>query len=111
MAVEAVIAVGKSVRIKARCTDSEAACPGCGSPSRRVHSRYARMLADTAVSGRPAAIELQLRRFFCDEVACGRGTFAEQVDGLTVRYGRRTPAAQRLPERVAPALGAQAASG
>ncbi|MFI6986740.1 ISL3 family transposase [Embleya sp. NPDC050154] len=96
------------MRIKARCTGLEAECPGCGSPSRRVHSRYVRMLADTAVSGRPVGIELHVRRFFCDEVACGRGTFAEQVDGLTVRYGRRTPTAQRLLERVAPALGGRA---
>lgn len=63
------------------------------------------MIADTALAGPPAGIELHVRRFFRDEVACGKQTFAEQVDGPTVPYGRRTPTAQRLLERVALALG------
>ncbi|WP_328885020.1 hypothetical protein [Streptomyces sp. NBC_00316] len=36
-------------------------------------------------------IELTARRLYCENVRCSRRTFAEQVDGLTVRYGRRTP--------------------
>ncbi|MGW2937560.1 hypothetical protein ACWDA7_38400 [Streptomyces sp. NPDC001156] len=36
-------------------------------------------------------IELSVRRLFCDNGNCARVTFAEQVDGLTSRYGRRTP--------------------
>jgi hypothetical protein len=27
---------------------------------------------------------------FCDVTDCARRTFAEQVEGLTIRYGRRT---------------------
>ncbi|MEV6995967.1 ISL3 family transposase [Streptomyces sp. NPDC093228] len=100
--------LGKSLRIRARCTRPGGVCPACGTSSRRVHSRYLRTLADTAVAGRAADIELTLRRFFCDAVACRKRTFAEQVDGLTVRYGRRTPAEQPLLERVALALGGQA---
>ncbi|MFI1586174.1 transposase family protein [Embleya sp. NPDC020630] len=92
---------GKSSRIRARRTGPGAACPACGTSSRRVHSRCARTLTDTAVAGRAADIEPSVRRFFCDAAACGKRTFAKQVDGLTVRYGRRTPAAQRLRERVA----------
>lgn len=83
-------------------------CPTCGTASGRVHSRYVRSLADTAVAGRAVGIELRVRRFFCDDAACGKRTFVEQVDGLTVRYGRRTPTAQRLLERVALSLGGQA---
>jgi hypothetical protein len=37
------------------------------------------------------SITLTTRRLFCDNPGCARVTFAEQVDGLTVRYGRRTP--------------------
>ncbi|MFD4814538.1 transposase family protein, partial [Streptomyces sp. NPDC058418] len=91
--VDAIAVFGKSLRIRARCTGSGGVCPACGTSSRRVHSRYLRTLADTAVAGRTADIELTVRRFFCDAVACRKRTFAEQVDGLTVRYGRRTPAA------------------
>ncbi|CAN3985893.1 putative IS6 family transposase [Kitasatospora purpeofusca] len=35
-------------------------------------------------------MDLLVRRFFCDNLACRLRTFAEQVNGLTVRYGRRT---------------------
>ncbi|WP_257035585.1 transposase family protein [Streptomyces sp. 1222.2] len=34
-----------------------AACPACGTLSARVHSRYVRRLADSAVGGRPVLIE------------------------------------------------------
>jgi hypothetical protein len=36
-------------------------------------------------------IVLKVRRLVCAEPGCGRRTFAEQVQGLTVRYGRSTP--------------------
>ncbi|MEW1552083.1 transposase family protein, partial [Streptomyces tsukubensis] len=89
--VDTIAVVGTSLRIRARCAGPDGVCPACGTSSGRVHSRYARTLADTAVAGRAVGIELRVRRFFCDDAACGKRTFAEQVDGLTVRYSRRTP--------------------
>lgn len=65
-------------------------CPDCGTSGRRVHSRHQRHLADTAVAGRPVVIDLSVRRLFCDQRDCSRCTFVEQVDGLTIRYRRRT---------------------
>lgn len=50
------------------------------------------------------SIELTIRRLFCDNPGCARVTFAEQVDGLTVRYGRRTPQLTSLLGAVAVAL-------
>ncbi|MEU6229759.1 hypothetical protein [Streptomyces sp. NPDC047042] len=50
-----------------------------------------RSLGDATVGGRQVCIELTVRRLFCDAPRCLRVPFAEQVDGLTVRYGRRTP--------------------
>ena len=35
-------------------------------------------------------IRLRVRRFFCGNPACAAGTFAEQADGLTGRYLRRS---------------------
>ncbi|ORT58674.1 transposase [Streptomyces sp. CB03238] len=74
------------------------ACPDCGLGSARVHSRYSRTLADVAAGGRPVLISLMVRRLFCDSADCGRRTFAEQVEGLTVRYQRRSPLLQHLVE-------------
>ncbi|WP_433307320.1 transposase family protein [Actinoplanes sp. CA-030573] len=48
-----------------------AACVGCGEPSEWVHSRYTRRLADTSIAGRPARIELQVRRLYC-EIRCAQ---------------------------------------
>ncbi|MGW8881579.1 transposase family protein [Streptomyces mirabilis] len=94
----------------ARTRVAEVACPGCAVMSKGVHSTYGRCLADTPVGDRPVLIELTVRRLYCENVRCSRRTFAEQVEGLTVRYGRRTPAARRVLEAVAVALAGRAGS-
>ncbi|GAA4032359.1 ISL3 family transposase [Streptomyces plumbiresistens] len=96
--VERVWVAGGVVRIAACTRELTVACPDCGRGSARVHSRYCRALADVAVGGRPVLIELSVRRLFCDSPSCGRRTFAEQVEGLTVRYQRRSPLLQHLVE-------------
>ena len=89
---------GGVVRIAACTRELTVACPDCGRGSARVHSRYDRMLADVAAGGRPVLIGLSVRRLFCDSPGCARRTFAEQVEGLTVRYQRRSPLLQHLVE-------------
>ena len=92
----------------ARTSATEAACPGCGVMSRRVHSRYQRKLADTASGGQEVLIHLDARRFICGNGACKKATFAEQVPGLTTRYGRRTCGLQVVLQAVGLALGGRA---
>ena len=96
------------MHVLARTCAPAAACPGCGVVSRRVHSRYQRQLADTASGGQEVLIDLQARRFFCSNGACAKATFAEQVPGLTSRYGRRTCGLQVVLRAVALALGGRA---
>ncbi|MEU6512441.1 ISL3 family transposase [Streptomyces sp. NPDC046942] len=96
--VERVWVAGGVVRIAACTRELTVACPDCGRGSARLHSRYDRMLADVAAGGRPVLIVLSVRRLFCDSPGCGRRTFAEQVEGLTVRYQRRSPLLQHLVE-------------
>ncbi|MGW7528007.1 ISL3 family transposase [Streptomyces sp. NPDC054783] len=96
--VEGVWAEAGTVHVAARTRELMVACPECGRGSARVHSRYGRTLADVAVGGRPVLIRLSVRRLFCDSLHCGRRTFAEQVEGLTVRYQRRSPLLQHLVE-------------
>jgi transposase len=108
LAIERVSASGRSVHVLARTCASEAACPGCSEVSRRVRSSYQRQLADTASGGQEVLVDLQARRFFCGDPACTKRTFAEQVPGLTTRYGRRTCALQAVLQAVAMALGGRA---
>ncbi|MGW3151859.1 transposase family protein [Streptomyces sp. NPDC001177] len=98
MRVERVWVAGGVVRIAACTRELTVTCPDCGRGSARVHSRYDGMLADVAAGGRPVLIGLSVRRLFCDSPGCGRRTFAEQVEGLTVRYQRRSPLLQHLVE-------------
>jgi hypothetical protein len=54
--VDGVEATAEAVVIFARPGAAGAACPWCGAWSARVHSRYARRLADGAAGGRPVVI-------------------------------------------------------
>ena len=99
---------GRRLCIWARARAEQASCPACGRFSGRVHSRYQRRLADAAIGGRPVLIRLTVRRFFCPAPDCPVITFAEQVEGLTVRYARRTPPLAQMLTAVALALAGRA---
>ncbi|GCD32356.1 transposase [Streptomyces chrestomyceticus JCM 4735] len=102
--VDVVFPADGAVHVVARTRDAVVSCPDCAAPSERVHSAYERHPADGPVGDQAVRIDLCVRRLYCENAACPRRTFAEQVDGLTVRYGRRTPAFRRVLEAVAVAL-------
>ncbi|MDX3867658.1 ISL3 family transposase [Streptomyces europaeiscabiei] len=106
--LESALVDGELVIVRARASAERAACPACSTTSGRVHSRYVRRLADTAVGGRHVVIELQVRRFRCRDRACRQATFAEQVDGLTFRHGRRSAGLQTVLQKVAVMLAGRA---
>jgi transposase len=106
--VEQVERAGSGVQIWARVRAEDAVCPSCGGRSRRVHSRYDRSVADVSVAGQPVVLRLRVRRFFCDASVCPMRTFAEQVDGLTWRHGRRTVLCRTVLEHIALALAGRA---
>ncbi|MBU6355833.1 MAG: transposase family protein [Rhodospirillales bacterium] len=59
-------------------------------PSRRIHSRYSRMLGDLPWQGRPVTLRVQARRFRCLNPACSRQTFAERLVNIAPVAARRT---------------------
>ena len=73
-----------------RSTAEDGSCPDCQANSSRVHSRYLRTMQDLPVCGIPLTLRLQVRRFFCDNPACGRKTFAEVVPELALPFARKT---------------------
>ncbi|WP_233365479.1 transposase family protein [Rhodococcus globerulus] len=101
---------GGGVRIRASPLSTSASCPTCGVSSKRVHSRYERTLADAAIGNQPSLLVLQVRRFVCTNIDCSRATFAEQIEGLTSRYVRRTPLLRGILEKIALALAGRAGS-
>ena len=88
--VESVEVTDTVVRIEAHTTAGRAACPGCGCWSGRIHGSYLRFPRDLPAAGKFVVVSLRVRRFVCAENCCPRKTFAEQVPGLTRRFGRQT---------------------
>jgi hypothetical protein len=76
-------------RTQARTTAAGAACPGCGRWSIRMQGSCLRFPGDLPTAGKRIVLSLRVRRFTCVESSCPRRTFAEQVPGLTRRYGGR----------------------
>jgi transposase len=106
--VEDVEVSGTWLCVRACPRIGDAVCPRCGRSSGRVHSRYERRLADAAIGGRRVVIRLRVRRFFCAWPGCPAATFAEQVEGLTSRYARRSPPLAGMLAAVALALAGRA---
>ena len=96
------------VIIVARSRLPTSTCPNCHVLSSRVHSRYERRLADLPWQGRPVAIRLQVRRFFCAEPACPRRTFAERLPGIARPSARRCERLADIQRQLALALGGEA---
>ncbi|MBS3934322.1 MAG: transposase family protein, partial [Truepera sp.] len=68
----------------------------CSTPSRRIHSRYTRLVADLPVAGYRVMLELQVKKFFkaspdhCDKFGCKRWIFCERLPEVVQPYGRRS---------------------
>lgn len=60
-------------------------------PGRLFARRYVRQLRDVPVGGLGVVIESCIRRFRCENPACGAVTFTEQIAGLTTPHSRHTP--------------------
>jgi transposase len=108
LAVEQVLPEPARIIIVARPRLPTSACPSCRAPSSRVHSRYERRLADLPWQGRPVALRVQARRFFCTEPTCPRRTFAERLSGIARPSARRCERLADVQRQAALALGGEA---
>ncbi len=108
LVVEQVLPGPGRIVIVARPSLPISTCPNCHTPSSRVHSRYERRLADLPWQGRPVAIRLWVRRFFCVEPGCPRRTFAERLPGIARPSARRGERLADVQRQVALALGGEA---
>jgi transposase len=75
-----------------------------------VHSRYTRQVADLPWCGVAVRLQLQVRRFFCDQPTCPRAIFTERLPGVVAPYARRTVRLSQLVELVGLLLGGSAGS-
>ena len=92
-----------------RLTTSEPGsnCPLCGTRANRVHSSYARTLADLPWAGYRVRLQLTIRKFFCKLPDCVRRIFTERLPELVAPYARRSARLSFIIRLVGLALGGQ----
>ncbi len=74
-----------------------APCPLCGRRARRTHSWYERALADLPWGEHAVAVQLRVRKLFCDNAKYKRRIFTERLPGVAAPWARKTA---RLSERL-----------
>ncbi len=87
---------------------TSAVCPVCHHASARVHSRYVRTLSDLPWNRIAVQINVQARKFFCDQTGCCRRIFTEPLPDLAARYARKTTRLHHALYLVGYALGGEA---
>lgn len=111
LAVDDVLSDGAGTLIIVRAVGKASACPGCGTTSERVHSRYRRRLFDLPLAGRPVRLVVLARRFHCDAVLCERRIFAERFGAdVLAPWARRTARLDHIVHHLGLALGGRPAA-
>lgn len=111
LAVESVVRSAHVIVVTARGSALAAACPLCGSRSRRVHSRYIRQVTDLPSAGCIVRLRILTRRFACDAPHCRRRIFAERFgDGVLSERARRTTRLEYIVHHLGLALGGRPAA-
>jgi transposase len=87
---ETLILEDHYISLVAKMTAAKAACPDFHELSHRIHSGYSRTLADLPWAAMPVCLVLNVRRFFCDSLLCGRQTFTERLPIVAPHYARTT---------------------
>jgi len=92
--------------VHARGREASGTCPGCGTMSSSVHSRYIRSPRDFPACGRRLMIRLTARRFRCSVSSCDRKTFVEQFrPDVIASRARRTSRLDLLVHCIGVVLG------
>ena len=105
LSLDTIVSRPSLIEVRARCRVDTACCPLCNEPSRRVHSRYVRSLADLPWQGVAVRVQLLVRRFRCDTTSCSRSLFAERLPEVAAHYARRTTRLAEVIELLGFALG------
>lgn len=106
--VETLLLNEEGLMILASSEATDVGCPVCGEPADRVHSRYARTLADLPWAGIAVSLRIHVRKFFCDNPTCPRLVFAERLGGVAQPGAHRTDRQRTALEAIAFALGGEA---
>jgi transposase len=108
IAIDSIASTYHSIVLRLSTVAPYVACPLCGVPSGRVHSRYERTLADLPWNRVAVRIHLRSRKLFCDNATCERSIFTEPLPELAARYARKTLRLQEALYLIGYVLGGKA---
>src|SRR5450631_1435257 len=109
--VESITQLDDAILVTARAGIQVATCALCRSPSRRVHSRYHRDVADLPSAGKQVRLLVITRRFVCEAPHCRRRIFAERFgDHVLPARSRRTSRLECVVHHLGLALGGRPAA-
>jgi transposase len=96
------------VILRVQSTQTLVHCPVCQFPTRRIHSRYTRTVADLPWAHCRVVWQLSVRKFFCANGRCTRRIFTERLPGVVAPWARRTTRLLEWLAHIALALGGAA---
>lgn len=88
--IQEMLADASTLTIEVASTCQTSPCPLCGQLAWRVHSHYARIVADVPCSGRRVVLKLRVRKFHCHTADCPRKIFAERFPDFLKAFARMT---------------------
>jgi transposase len=94
--------------LRVQSTQTLVPCPVCRFPTRRIHSRDVRTVADLPWAQWRVVLHLQVRKFFCANGRCSRRIFTERLPGVVAPWARRTARLLAWLAQIAVALGGAA---
>lgn len=98
----------KTITLVVRTVLPRGHCPRCNKSAARVHSRYARVVADLPWHGISIRLELHTRRFRCQNDLCPRRIFCERLPSVVAHYARKTVRLTTALELIGFAVGGEA---
>ena len=75
LCIDRVETEGEDVLLSVSSTRAASLCPLCNRPSGRVHSQYQRHPSDLPIVGHAVRLDMNVRKFFCDNNDCKRVIF------------------------------------
>jgi transposase len=94
--------------LRVQSTPTLVPCPVCRFPTRRIHSRDVRTVADLPWAQWRVVFHLQVRKFFCANGRCARRILTERLPGVVAPWARRTARLLAWRTQIAVALGGAA---
>jgi transposase len=94
--------------LRVQSVQTRVPCPVCQFPTRRIHSRYTRTVADLPWAEYRVVLQLSVRKFFCANGRCLRRIFTERLPGVVAPWARRTERLLHWLAHIAVALGGAA---